>query len=247
MGHTVRDFLLARALGKSWREAGQESAGNGALMRVAPLVLPSMRQGGLDFLSDVVLGAAITHNDSAAVSSCVAYAVMLRELLVMDGPPGPCWWVDRFCDLAAAVETEKEYTSRAPVCADFRGGLSEFVREEVGRAVDDRTPVLEACERWFSGAYLLETVPSVLLILARHATDPEEAIVRAVNDTVDNDTIAAIVGMAVGALHGRGNLPRRWIDGLLGRTGSKDDGAVFELVERALGFVAEQITAPQRG
>jgi ADP-ribosyl-[dinitrogen reductase] hydrolase len=36
----------------------------------------------------------------------------------------------------------------------------------------------------------------------RHADDPEEAILRAVSDTKDNDTIGAIVGAAVGALHG---------------------------------------------
>lgn len=35
----------------------------------------------------------------------------------------------------------------------------------------------------------------------------EEAIIQTVNDTHDNDTIAAIVGAAVGALHGEGALP----------------------------------------
>jgi ADP-ribosylglycohydrolase len=43
-------------------------------------------------------------------------------------------------------------------------------------------------------------VPTVIYILMRHGHDPEEAIVRAVNDTKDNDTVAAIVGAAVGAL-----------------------------------------------
>jgi ADP-ribosylglycohydrolase len=76
-------------------------------------------------------------------------------------------------------------------------------------------------------------VPSVIYILARHGHDPEEAIVRAVNDTKDNDTIAAIVGAAVGALHGKSQLPIRWLDTLLGRTGSDDDGRIFQLVEAA--------------
>jgi len=39
-----------------------------------------------------------------------------------------------------------------------------------------------------------------------HARDPEEAIVRAVNDTKDNDTIAAIAGAGVGVLHGRNRI-----------------------------------------
>ena len=56
--------------------------------------------------------------------------------------------------------------------------------------------------------------------------DPEEAILRAVNDTHDNDTIAAIVGAAVGALHGAVRFPLRWRRHLLGRTGANDDGRV---------------------
>ena len=67
----------------------------------------------------------------------------------------------------------------------------------------------------------------------KYADDPEEAIVRAVNDTKDNDTIAAIVGAAVGALHGKKGLPKRWINNLTGRTTLDDDGQVFKLLERA--------------
>ena len=53
---------------------------------------------------------------------------------------------------------------------------------------------------------------------------------RAVNDTRDNDTIAAIVGAVVGALHGEDALPARWRQGLLGRTREADDGRVFDLL-----------------
>ena len=93
--------------------------------------------------------------------------------------------------------------------------------------------VLEACTWWGSGAYLFETVPSVLYILASHADNAEEAIVRAVNDTRDNDTIASIVGAAVGALHGLKGIPDRWIDGLTGRIRGNDDGEVFKLILKA--------------
>jgi ADP-ribosylglycohydrolase len=76
-------------------------------------------------------------------------------------------------------------------------------------------------------------VPTVLFILERHAHEPQEAILRAVNDTKDNDTIAAIVGAAVGALHGRRALKPEWIRDLTGRTGESDDGRVFELIAEA--------------
>ena len=50
---------------------------------------------------------------------------------------------------------------------------------------------------------------SVAVLLGMAVRVLEEAIVRAVNDTRDNDTIAAIVGAAVGALHGKSALPDR--------------------------------------
>jgi ADP-ribosylglycohydrolase len=58
-------------------------------------------------------------------------------------------------------------------------------------------------------------------------------MVRAVNDTRDNDTIAAIVGAAVGALHGKRRIPERWLENHSGRTSFSDDGRIFELLEMA--------------
>jgi ADP-ribosylglycohydrolase len=78
----------------------------------------------------------------------------------------------------------------------------------------------------------------------RHAEDPEEAIIRAVNDTKDNDTIAAIVGAAVGALHGCARLPDRWRQGLLGRTQENDDGRIFEIIEQAVRRFGPHLAAP---
>jgi hypothetical protein len=48
---------------------------------------------------------------------------------------------------------------------------------------------------------LLETMPATLYILARYGDEPEQVILRAGNDTKDNNAIAAVVRVAVGALH----------------------------------------------
>ena len=78
-----------------------------------------------------------------------------------------------------------------------------------------------------------------------HSSDPEEAIVRAVNDTKDNDTIGAIVGAAVGALHGESAIPRRWVDGLLGRiVADVDDRKLFGLIASAEGDTNRQPDEP---
>ena len=141
----------------------------------------------------------------------------------------------RYVELARQVEGgESPYAPRSgPLQDSYCGPIWRFVQEQVPPAIANEESVLQAGNTWYSGAYLLETVPTVLFVLSRHGDDPEEAIVRAVNDTKDNDTVAAIVGAAVGALHGENALPSRWREGLLGRTTANDDGRVFELLDRA--------------
>jgi ADP-ribosylglycohydrolase len=237
IGASVRQFVRRYAVeGRPWCEAGVASAGNGALMRIAPVLLPHLRTPSRALWADTVLAATLTHNDAGSSASCVAFVNMLWELLQSKDLPEEGWWVETYCRVAGALEGDTTYSPRCDtVVVQHHGPIWQFAERAVSLARERGWGVREACERWHSGAYLLETVPSVLYILERHAHDPEEAIVRAVNDTWDNDTIAAIVGAAVGALHGRKGLPERWIEGLLGRTGATDDGRVFELVRKARG------------
>lgn len=233
LGSAVREFLCAYKDGRPWYEAGPEKAGNGALMRVAPLIVPSLVEGGNVLLADLALGSMLTHNDCASISACLAFGIMLRELLIAKAVPVPEWWAGRYIELASKFETCAVYTPRGGAFAGYAGTLSGFVGLTVPPALEQGVGVEEACNGWYSGAFLLETVPSVLYILARHAADPEEALVRAVNDTKDNDTIAAIVGAAIGALHGATAFPRRWLDGLSGRTMVSDTGKVQALARKA--------------
>jgi len=230
-GKTFRQFMANYKAGAGWERAGVESAGDGALMRTAPLVLPSLAEGGEGLVADLAIGALLTHNDSAAIASSVAFGVMLRELLVAAAPPPRDWWQARFSELASAVETPTEYRQRG---GGMRSGtISALASSLLPGPLARGERSLEACESWGSGAYLPETVPCALFILARYAADPEEAVVRAVNDTKDNDTVAAIVGAAVGALHGAGALPPRWLESLTGRTRESDDGAAQRLARQA--------------
>jgi ADP-ribosylglycohydrolase len=234
LGSAVREFLAASKAGRAWTEAGPESAGTGALMRIAPILVPHLREPSPRLWADAALAGMITHNDRASNAACVAFVHLLWECLRLDRPPDPAWWPATFCPVMAALEGRTSYGARGPLgVEDCVGPISAFASACVTLALGERWPTVWACDGWHSGAYLREALPSALYILARHAGDPEEAIVRAVNDTVDNDTIAAIVGAAVGALHGARALPRRWREGLLGRTGADDDGRVFELLRGA--------------
>lgn len=229
IGETVAEFVARHQDGLPWYLCGVKSAGNGALMRIAPILTPHLKSPTSDLWTDTALCAMITHNDAGSIAACLAFVRTLWLLLQMDTTPSSDWWLDQYATVAD-LEAGHTYRCRTPHLPNFQGSISQFVAEHVAAAYSDGESTLDACNRWYSGAYLLETVPCALYILMRHADDPEEAIVRAVNDTRDNDTIASIVGAAVGALHGRDALPPRWIDGLSGRTTASDDGEVFRLI-----------------
>jgi ADP-ribosylglycohydrolase len=245
IGNSVRQALGRRRSGMDWRDCGVPSAGNGALMRIAPMLIPYYSRPGPGLWADTALSAMLTHNDAAAVATCVAFIDLLWRLLALDKPPSPEWWLETFCSALRKIETPNRYESRSPAFKDFRGTLSEFMARELPKTWISGQSVSQACDHWYSGAFLLETVPSALYILMRHGSDPEEAMIRAVNDTWDNDTAAAIVGAAVGALHGAAALPERWRQGLSGRTTRFDDGHVQELLceaERAFNYAHLQTT-----
>jgi ADP-ribosyl-[dinitrogen reductase] hydrolase len=232
-GSTVEKFVDNHNAGLPWYQCGPKSAGNGALMRIAPMTIPHLRTGTSDLWVDTALSAMITHNDSASISACLSFVHMLWQLLQMEEPPQPTWWLETYVETARDLEVDATYRPRGGAFVGYEGTLWQFVEQHVGEAYGNRLSTLDACNAWYSAAYLLETVPSVLYILMCHGDDLEEAIVRAVNDTKDNDTIAAIVGAAVGALHGKDAIPQRWLSNLLGRTAATDDGRVFELLEQA--------------
>ncbi len=218
----------------SWYNAGLDSLGNGALMRIAPIVIPYLKNPHNSIYADAALDTMITHNSFGNTATCVAFVNILWELLAMSSVPEPNWWLDTYCSVAQQLEgSNKRYRPKITQHDYYQGPLWKFTDKVVREALNRGMSALEACTWWGSGASLFETVPSVLYILATHAGNAEEAIIRAVNDTKDNDTIAAIVGAAVGALHGLKNIPDRWIDGLTGRTRSNDDGEVFKLMFRA--------------
>jgi len=235
IGQSVRKFLSNREQGVApWYHCGAESAGNGALMRIAPLVLLQPAGTNAALWLDTALASIVTHRDASSVASCVAFVDLLARLLRLSAPPKPEWIITSFVATVRQVCTDQPYRARGGRYADWDGTFPDYLELVLGDARRHGWTTREACDAWYSGAYLLETVPSVLWILANHAHDPEEAIVRAVNDTTDNDTVAAIVGAAVGALHGRTALPGRWQMGLLGRTTTNDDGMVFRLIESAV-------------
>jgi ADP-ribosylglycohydrolase len=172
-----------------------------------------------------------------AIASSVAWVALLWRLLNGDLPESGAEWLETYSEVLRLLDSDQAYDTQVKQgpLQHWRGPLSELLDTEVRAAVSRGTPVRIAGERWHNGAYLLETVPSVLHIVAQHGHEPREAMLVAVNDTRDNDTIAAIVGAAMGAAHGTAWIPAEWRDQLLGRTLEDNDGYLFELIDAAVG------------
>ena len=223
-----------RENGMDWRYLGAPSAGNGAFMRIAPVLLPYLTAPSAGLWADTVIATAITHRDTAAIATSVSWVAILWDLLGMVTTPAPDWWSDRFIQTVRQVENpETSYRPRGGAWSDFDGCFSAWM-DRCHETILTEPSVERAGGLWHSGAFLLETAPSVLHVLTRFASDPEEAMIRAVNDTRDNDTVGAIVGAAIGALYGVNAFPARWREGLLGRIGTDDDGQVQRIIDAAV-------------
>jgi ADP-ribosylglycohydrolase len=79
-GNAVGKFLSNRSEGVTpWYRCGAESAGNGALTRIAPIVLLHPGTSAALWL-DTALASIVTHRDASSVASCVAFADLLARL-----------------------------------------------------------------------------------------------------------------------------------------------------------------------
>ncbi len=206
-----------------WLGDVQEGRGNGGLMRLAPLVLPHLRRPSTVLWSDAALATFITHGHPIALAASVGFIDLLWEVLRMPTgiAPEPLWWIDRYVQTTRQIDIDPIpqllSTDGVPKwIADFQGTLCDFIDGPVREAFQKGVPLRDACSLngFGSRADCVQTVPACLYVLMCHADSFESAIIAAVNDTKDNDTVAAIIGALLGALHGRQAIRPKWVDGI---------------------------------
>ena len=99
MGQSVRQFRANWSQGLPWQAAGVTSAGNGAIMRIAPMLLAAESYKGAEFAREVARCAAITHNEQGAIASAVAWVYFLADLSSQDTTPTPSNFIIQFLHL----------------------------------------------------------------------------------------------------------------------------------------------------
>lgn len=176
------------------------SAGNGALMRTAPVALAHLRDR--DRLSRAArLVAELTHADPLAGDSCVLWCEAIR-VAVRDGSidvragldlvPGARrdqWseWLDD------ALDVERNRSERVPGARFTPNGFTvTALQAALAAVVTTEVP---------------EESPGLLSFACQHLQHALHAAVRIGNDT---DTVAAIAGGLLGARWGASAVPWRW-------------------------------------
>ena len=167
-----------------WERDGGSPAGNGAVMRCAPVAL-RWRSDRTRLLAETEHSVLVTHHDPRCVWS--AYAVNLAVASALEGrTPG-------FEEIAQAL--------------DFAGAsphTAQAVRSAGGRRLEHLT--LDGTAIGFT----LKTMQVGLWCL-ENASDFEESLVAVIGAGGDTDTNGAVAGAILGAMLGAKAIPPRWV------------------------------------
>lgn len=172
-----------------WRKTGDplaglsdpRSAGNGSLMRLAPVVLAYASDRAA--LREVAARQSrTTHAALAAVDACILYAELLADII--EGKS--------LEEALAGLEGHARQLGSAEIVAIARGSWKGKRRDQI-----------------HSSGYVVHSLEAAIWCAARSFSF-EEAVLLAANLGDDADTTAAIAGQLAGALYGLPGIPERW-------------------------------------
>lgn len=191
--------------GVRWHAAGSPSADSGA-MRVAPIGLLRWDDPPLG-LAEAVASALPTHHDALAAASAALMAEAVASLVQTDAEAfDPAPWLEGLARLADMLAPEPVAERRDPTS---RVTLGDRMRA-VGHHLHDPAPAVIG-QLFYSGGYVLETMPAVLWAFIREYRDPAAVLAAAITVGHDTDTVGAMAGTLAGALHGVEALPQHLV------------------------------------
>ena len=182
-------MLPSEAARLVWERDGGQPAGNGAVMRCAPVAMRWPRKSA-KLLEETENSARVTHYDPRCAWS--AFAVNLAVAEALNGRTASIDFI------AAALDA-----------AGVGPHTLQAVREVSGRSLErlrlDGTAIGFTLKAMQAGMWCLE-----------HSADFEESLVTIIQAGGDTDTNGAVAGAILGALHGASSIPERWIAALPG-------------------------------
>ncbi len=191
LGTHTTSVLDRMAGGEDWEIASlkvqaqnPQSAGNGSLMRCAPIALMDHATHAV-LIENSRLGSRITHPHASCQWSCAFVNLIIAELLSGS-------------EITHAVDN-------ALATCGHRGDVFFPVLERArNAALSADAGVLNP------GGHVLDTLECAIWALVHHDSF-EQAVGSAVNLGGDADTIGAVTGALAGAAYGFESIPERWL------------------------------------
>lgn len=201
IGGTTSESIESMKNGIYINGLGEENSGNGSLMRILPCAIYSKDWSTLDGRAYIQSASQLTHGNYKCSFSCLLYSDIIRELLS-----------NRDIDVAFenAVHKIKWHTPEC-ILEEFKDLLD--INHYKSLSFDDLS----------GSGYVIKTLETSIWIML-HAKSYYEAIEMSIKVGGDTDTIACIVGGAMGLYYQ--NIPMSWIDEIA----RKND--VLDLIDR---------------
>jgi len=199
-----RIFSLVTKTGLSYLEAaqklyrGQGSLGNGAAMRIAPVSLFFLEHPELE--AKARLSAAVTHAHPVGQDGAVVLARAVAEVIKLRPPTG-LNKVGLITLLLTIAQTE-----------EIREKLHQIIK-----LLEKEAGLKEAASLLGTSVIVQESMPYALYAFLSHPTNFKEALLAAILQGGDRDTIGAMTGALAGAYLGIKALPKEWLDKLENR------------------------------
>lgn len=209
-GGTAHRVMRVLAGGGDHRGTGrlqfpEGSFANGGAMRIAPVGL-AYRHAPDDALRRAVEDAIVcTHVHPEAVDGALVQAKAVA--IVATAVPESFDPLDMLHSLTALCRTE---TMRAKL---------EMLADSFAHEDED----VFVIARVGNGIRATEAVTAALWAFLRYGQTPEECIIKAVGFGGDTDTIGAMAGALVGAMHGGSWIPPRWFENIENGAHGRDE------------------------
>lgn len=173
------------------RPSGVPSAGNGAAMRAAVLGVNYYQNTEL-LLQVVQSTSVVTHTDERALAGASFVALLAAQCTALSTS-----------DLDARLVAFTSALERmSPDCELLKNALTA-----ARTLAFEHAPVPVAAQKLGTSGYVIHTVPFALFCFLRFGETPLVALQEAISAGGDTDSIAAILGGWIGALHGEEGLP----------------------------------------
>ncbi len=210
IGNTVRAFLRNyKDNALPWFLSGVPSAGNGAVMRLPPVLASSIAYMKPLIGPEAVVYTAPIYRDALAHAAAYSLSVILWKLangrLTLRDPDR---LIEEYLRLSSVAEPPGTRYKLETSYGTLQGQGWEIIEKLLNIADKKRLHPLEYTRRLGSWSYLPETIGFTLHLL-RYAPEwpPGRLLACAAQCSEDSDTIAAITGAILGAAYGVEGLP----------------------------------------